>query len=322
MTYEYDKYISTIDTVKETLDKYGVAIIRKVLSSKECKQMYSGMWDYFEHITKSFDTPINRSDINTWKEIYKLFPSHGMLIQHWNCGHSQACWDVRQNKKIIDVFSKIWDCNNKDLLVSFDGLSFAMPHEVTNRGYNRNNTWYHSDQSFTRNGFECVQSWVSALDTNEDDATLGFMEGSHKFHKKCAEKFKITERKDWLKLDREQEDFYVENGCQYKKIKCPKGSLVLWDSRTIHCGVEANKNRKNMNHRAIIYLCYMPRSQCSEKLLKKKQTAFNDMRMTSHWPCKVTLFPKNPRTYGSELPNITMIQKPVLNDAGLRLAGF
>ena len=34
------------------------------------------------------------------------------------------------------------------------------------------------------------------------------------------------------------------------------------------------------------------------------------------------LFPKTPRTYGNELPRITMIDKPVLNEIGRKLLGF
>ena len=44
--------------------------------------------------------------------------------------------------------------------------------------------------------------------------------------------------------------------------------------------------------------------------------------MTSHWPAKVKLFPKNPRTYGNPLPEITSIVKPELTELGKKLAGF
>jgi hypothetical protein len=46
------------------------------------------------------------------------------------------------------------------------------------------------------------------------------------------------------------------------------------------------------------------------------------LRTTNHYPCKIKLFPKNPQTYGKELPEITDIDKPVLSDIGYKLAGF
>ena len=66
----------------------------------------------------------------------------------------------------------------------------------------------------------------------------------------------------------------------------------------------------------------MPRSLSTKKELLKKQKAFEELRMTSHWPAKVKLFPKNPRTYGGKLPEITIIDRPVVNDLGLKLSGF
>ena len=315
-------YNCTIDTLKETLQKYGVAVIPSVLNDDECNAMFCGMWDLFEHITSSWDAPINRNDKKSWAGIYNLYPLHSMLIQYWGIGHCQSVWDVRQNEKCADVFAKLWDCDKNDLLVSFDGASFGVPPEETKRGWNRNNTWYHSDQSFTKPDFECVQGWVTALDVNEGDATLSIFEKSHLFHKEAAERFEITDKADWYKLTKEQEAFYINKGCSIKNIICPKGSIVLWDSRTIHCGVEAVKTREKQNFRSVIYLCYMPRSLSNPKKLAKKQKAFEELRMTTHYPCNPKLFPKTPRTYGKSLPEITKINEPVLSDFGRRLAGY
>lgn len=320
--YEYSKYIATKETLRNTIDTYGVAIIPNVLDEEECTKMVNGMWDFFEHITQSWETPINREKTESWKEFYKLYPMHSMLIQHWNIGHAQVSWDLRQNEKIVDIFSHFWNCKQNDLLVSFDGLSFNLPPEITKRGWYKNKTWHHTDQSYTENKFKCIQSWVSGLDVNDGDATLSIMEGSNKYHKECAEKFNITDKNNWYKLNAEQESFYIEKGCQYKNIKCPKGSLVFWDSRTIHCGIEASKERKLPNIRAIIYLCYMPRELCSKANLKKKQKAFEELRSTSHWPSNPKLFDKNPRTYGGTLPEITRINPPTISKLGKYLAGY
>jgi hypothetical protein len=320
--YECKKYITTSNDLKKTLDKYGVAIIPNVLNPEECNKMINDIWDYFEHITKSSDKPIKRNDKSTWREFYNLYPLHSMLFQYFNVGHSQAVWNLRQNPKIIKIFSKFWNVEPNELLVSFDGLSFNPPPEETNKGWNRNNTWFHSDQSFLRNEFECVQSWITGLDVEKGDATLAFYEKSHKFHKDFEEEFKIEEKSDWYKLNKEEEKFYFDKGCEIKKIMCPKGSLVFWDSRTIHCGTEALKTRENKKWRAVIYLCYQPKTFSDNKQIKKKQKAFNELRTTCHWPAKIKLFPKNPRTYGNTLPIIDKINNPTLNDIGLSLAGF
>jgi ectoine hydroxylase-related dioxygenase (phytanoyl-CoA dioxygenase family) len=320
--YEYEKYITTPEKLRETLDQYGVAIIPSVLDKEECLEMQNGMWNTLEHWTQNWEQPIKCDNAVSWRDIRNLFPLHSMLIHHHGLAYAQFIWNLRQNKKCIEPFANLWGCAPEDLLVSFDGASFHMPPEITNIGWHRK-TWYHCDQSYTRNGFECVQSWVTGFDVNEGDATLAFYEQSHKYQAQFAQHFNISEKNNWYRLESpEQIKFYTDYGCLERHIKCPRGSMVFWDSRTIHCGVEAQKGRPRHNFRCVVYLCYMPRQLCTQAELKKKQKAFEDMRMTSHWPCKVKLFPKTPRTYGAELKEVVAIDKPVLNELGLKLAGF
>jgi hypothetical protein len=66
----------------------------------------------------------------------------------------------------------------------------------------------------------------------------------------------------------------------------------------------------------------MPRILCSKPNLKKKQKAFNELRTTTHYPCNIKLFPKQPHSYGGEMPIITPIEKPILCNLGKSLAGF
>ena len=312
--------ITDIENIKNTLDEYGVAIIPNILDEEECSKFESGMFDYLEHITQKFETPINRNNTETFKEWYKLLPKHGMLQQHFWIGHAQFNWDLRTNPKIINVFRNIYDTD--DLLVSFDGASFSPPHEITKRGYYKNNDWLHVDQNYLRNDFECIQSWITAKDVNEGDATLTVLVGSHNFHKDCQDEFGIDNKDDWYKLNEEQVDFYYVNGCKKIDIICPTGSLVLWDSRTVHAGKEALKTRKKDNFRMVSYLCYTPRNMASKKVIKKRIEAFENMRTTSHWPHKCKLFPKNPRTYGNALPDVEEIEFPVLNKIGMKLVGY
>lgn len=321
-SYEFEKYICTKETLHETIEIYGVAIIPNVLDDIECESIVNGIWDFLEHITLEWETPLSRNNTSTWREFYKLYPLHSMLIQYWGIGHAQISWNIRQNIKIVEIFAYFWKCDVNELLVSFDGLSFNLPPEITKKGWNRNNTWYHTDQSFTTPEFKCIQSWVTGLDVIEGDSTISIMESSNIYHNEFKNKYQITDKKDWYKLNTEQLQFYTEKGCSIKNIKCPKGSMIFWDSRTIHCGIEASNKRQKMNFRAVIYLCYMPRNLCSKTNLKKKQKAFNELRTTSHYPCNIKLFSKSPRTYGEILQKITPINPPILNDLGKSLAGL
>ena len=321
MSYEYEKYICSPEKVKEWVDQYGVAVVKGVLDKDEIKDMRDGMWSYLEHTTQRFEKPIKKDDPSSWVEYQKLYPKHSMLLQQYQVGHSKFVWEIRQNPKVVDIYSKIWSTKPEDLLTSFDGASFHFPPEETNRGWYRQ-TWYHTDQSYLRPEFACIQSWVTAYNVDEGDATLAFMEGSNKYHKAFQEVFKLEDKSDWYKHNEEEQKFYEDKGCLEKRISCKAGDMVFWDSRTIHCGTEAIRMRNKPNLRNVVYVCMTPRCLSTEANLRKKMKAFNELRMTSHWPHKPKLFPKNPRTYGGPLPNVTEIEKPELTELGKRIAGF
>jgi ectoine hydroxylase-related dioxygenase (phytanoyl-CoA dioxygenase family) len=323
-TYRAKKYTTDVECLRETLDLYGVAVIPSVLDEAECEAMKEGMWNYLEHVTANLETPITRDAEASWKGIHQLYPLHSMLLQWWGIGHAQFIWDIRANPKVVDIWSRLWDTPAEDLLVSFDGASFHMPPETTGRGWFRGTQWLHRDQSYTRPNFECVQSWVTAYDVNRGDATLTFLEGSHKHTEEFAARFAKTSKDDWCKLESlEEQAFYVdEKGCKQRSIACPAGSMVFWDSRTIHSGREALKDRAEPNTRCVVYLCYQPRALATPALLRKKQEAFTQLRTTSHYPAKPKLFPKAPRTYGSPVPEVRTIPTPIVSRLGMKLAGF
>mgnify|MGYP007101719890 FL=1 len=44
--------------------------------------------------------------------------------------------------------------------------------------------------------------------------------------------------------------------------------------------------------------------------------------MTSHWPHKVKLFPKMPRTYGAKIKEVVPLNPVEINELGRRLVGY
>jgi len=311
----YKNYDCKLEDAQATLEKYGVAVVQ-VFSKKECIQFRNEIWNGLSHILQG------RFDIEkpeTWKEFYTLFPLHSMLVQHWSVGHLQSVWDIRQHPKVTEVFSKLHSVNPQDLLSSFDGISLHLPPENTKRGSYRGNNWLHTDQS-PLNPTRCIQGFVNLYPVNEGDATLSILEGSHAKHAEFLSH--LTNKDNWHKLSPEEETRFIQAGCTQYCVKADVGSLVLWDSRTIHQGIEPDKSRENQNFRSIVYVCQTPRSLATEKDLEKKQKYFNELRMTTHWPHKVKVFAKYPRTYGTDKPSVNVVEAPVLSEIGLRLAGF
>ena len=201
MTFEFEKYKSDKETAIENLKRYGVAIIPQILSKEEIDSMIDGMWSTLEHLTARFNFPINRNNPKSFKAIKHLMPSHELIFLHWYIGHADFLWQLRQNPKVVEIFAKLWAVSIEDLLVSFDGVSIQMPPEITQFGWFNNNSekLFHTDQGFHSSEFECVQSWITAFDVNENDATLVILEGSHIFHKEFGEHLEKVNKlcKDW-----------------------------------------------------------------------------------------------------------------------------
>ena len=115
------------------------------------------------HLTQNLDYPINKNDSNSYKTLFELYPLHSIMIQHWSVGHAQFVWDVCSNPKVIDIYSRLYDILNKDLITSFDGISIHLPPEKTERRWYKKNDWLHVDQSYVNNKFDCLQSFISLL---------------------------------------------------------------------------------------------------------------------------------------------------------------
>jgi len=318
------KFWTTKEDLKKTLEKFGVAVIPNILDEEETKKMNEGVWHCLEHITADLEFPMNRKDETTWRTYFELSPISGMMLKHWQIGHAQHVWDLRQNPKVVDVFSTLWKVPKEDLICSFDGFSFLLPLEKMNRGYEQK-SWFHCDQSYIRNNFESVQSWVTGYDVFKGDPTLRCLVGSHKYHKNVGKKFGIVDKADWFKSTDEMMKFYLEKeDVEDVRIEAPAGSMVFWDSRTVHYGCRPGKNKQRAPSlfRNVVYICMHPRILATDKVLKKRVKHFEDRRMTNHWSYKPKLNPKNPRTWGKPLPKIRPLPKPQLTELGRCLVGY
>jgi len=324
--YVYDEYVTTIDNLQESLRINGVAIIPSLLDDIEQEHMRNGFWDFFEHITQTWALPLQRNISRTWRQYSKLQPLHGMQIQNYHVGQAQVAWDIRQNEKILHVFSTLWGCPVEDLLVSMDGMSLSLPPEKTGFGWENKHkkekkSWYHTDQSYTHPHFECVQSWITANDVNEGDATLVFYRKSHIYHQEFSDTFNVKDPRDWWIQTEPQLQFYRDKGCRPQRIVCPRGSLVLWDSRLIHCGGQPRIERIRPNIRYVLYLCYLPRNQCSEEHLQQRLRVFQEKQSMSHNAIRAKIFPERPHHMSKEI-EITDIPSPNLTFVGRRLVGM
>jgi hypothetical protein len=75
--------------------------------------------------------------------------------------------------------------------------------------------------------------------------------------------------------------------------------LVLWDSRTIHCGRAASRHASSLE-RVVIYTAMQPRAWLDEDR-ERKRRAYTQLRSTTHNAAVgVELFPVYPRVRSAE----------------------
>jgi len=114
------------------------------------------------------------------------------------------------------------------------------------------------------------------------------------------------------------------------EIHCPAGSMVLWDSRTIHSARGPLRGRNYNNSttpptsgmRAVYYVCLAPRNRCTSKMLEKRVKLFEEGRMTFHHPYHVKCPTKYPRKYNGDLPQVNSLTSPLLTELGMRMVGY
>lgn len=354
VVWEFEKYVTDVRGVEETIKKYGVAVVLNVLTKEECKAMFDGAWEFIEHLTKDWGPhlgpvgPILRNSRESWKYIkYLYLTTAGALMQPNKASCAPHAVKVRQNIKIVSVFAELYKCAPEELLASTDAIGFGIPKElIANHGSDEDGppkkrarkekvTPLHTDKSYVehKKSKNLVQSWVTSERVKPGDATLEFLEESHKYHEEFANHFFPKEvlatmdkktlqkvKKDYFVLTEEHIKFYEDRGCTRKRIFCPAGSLVLWDSRTIHNGASAMPDRDEPDFRNIVYLCYAPRERATEKDLERKRK--NVGRTTSHDPIRGRLFSDKPNTYGQPYYPVNLPPAPVLNDLGRKLMGY
>ena len=321
MLSKYKCYDTDLDNLEHYLKEYGIAVIPEILNNDEVINFQNGIWNCLNEITKHSNYPVVKNDINSWNTYFNLYPSNDMLIQQHSIGHSQFIWDVRHNEKVANVFAKIWNCNKYDLISSFDAISFHLPPEITKSAFYDGKDWFHMDQALNRNGFDCVQGLISAYDVNEGDSTLCILEGSHKYHEELSKYYNLGKEptNDFYMLNNNDLEFYMNKKCERYNIKMRAGSLVLWDSRLVHCNMRCLENRSKQNFRLVMYVCQTPIKNATQDIIDMRIRGFENLFMTSHCAHRPFLFQKNNRYIKFKIDEM---KPPVLTSLGKSLVGY
>lgn len=279
--------------IVEYLNKYGYAVVKNVASENEIFEARKLFWDWAEKISPN----LSRKDPESWTDKNWVGnPNNGICaFVH----HSEFAWKTRLLPLVKKAFSEIW--KSSDLIVSFDSANAFRPwqREIT---WQTKGGWWHIDQNSLTGehaqGRVCVQGFVTYYDATQETGGLCLIPKSHiDFKKVCERASSAKLGSDFVPVIIEEEPILQnENGIL---ILLQAGDLVLWDSRTIHCNTpgwkdqknqinEISNNNENYNEliRLISYVCMVPYSRASRKVIESRKQGFILKKPTSHWPTK------------------------------------
>jgi hypothetical protein len=327
----------TIKQAALDLEEKGYAVVPGVFEPEFCDGIKAQLWDWMRRTTQGRVKP---NDPSTWNSVNWVPHTH-YIVQHYKMGHSKAVWAARKHPNAIKVFAHLYGTDK--LTVSYDGAClWPAPEGLPGEGedesnsddvasastsadsapkkkkkWPRDNIWLHADQSPYATDRMCVQGFANFEEVDGQwDSTLKVIPGSHKKHEDLVSKHGIRpemggkqagkpDKNHWYKFTEEELERIYGKDFREKvvRVSAPKGSIVLWDSRTVHQNCPPIKGRPIARDRAIVYLCYGPADWMSDAEVKNKAQRAIEERMSSHWPWQTKLFGKSPRTYGRVLPD-------------------
>ena len=279
--------ISDLAHLQEVMYEYGFALVSNVFSPEEVAAA-----------EKLFDEDL-RSIIDIPAEKFKFHPIAGrakasslahvwpiakapvgrtnpLFASDFGLPQGKCAWYARTHDKVVDVFEAMF--STRDLCVGMDNVFFSNDNQQQ-RDEKTNDPidylWPHADQSvFVKPSGEwrCYQGVLYLWPSEDGSSTTVLWPRSHKTV--YPDLMKQREfGSHFCMLDKGR---FLEFADQAFRLRVPSGTMVLWDSRTLHQGWEGGP-------RLAIPICHEPVKRRSEVALASKHEACRKGLPTTHW---------------------------------------
>jgi ectoine hydroxylase-related dioxygenase (phytanoyl-CoA dioxygenase family) len=280
--------------ISASLRLRGYAVIPNVISEEVVDSVLSDFQAFHAHATgQQFDSTYYDRALE-FKNVHGIIEFPGAL------SHTHFVNRIRQHPHVLQVFAEIHGVNRAldPILMSYDRVNYQASMDMRKLHTRDRKSWWHIDQSWTRPYFDCVQGYVDIVGSETDDhGGLMVLEGSHFHFENIATAYHAgllgNWTGDWYRVDDELLDYLLSH-CSVVNVKCPKGGMVLWDSRTVHM---SRPNRHAQDERFVIYTCGLPKSRFSAKDLLRREEAKRMRRATTAQGRQI--FPAKPQWFGS-----------------------
>eukprot|EP01048_Picozoa_sp_COSAG05_P010719 COSAG05_NODE_961_length_6421_cov_4.206738_3_plen_721_part_00 len=276
------------------LETEGFVVITDCCTPDEITGATNSLWSFLEGLDGA---KLRRTDPESWGgESWPVDPKTGILTMH-NFQHSDFCWRGRLNPNVQRAFASVWGVETQDLITSFDSGNIFRPwHEAGRPEWKTQGGWWHVDQNaaepICHMGKMSVQGVLTYTDATAATGGLTVVPRSHLDHSAMCERHPPVFG-DYFPL--KSSDPLLSLPAQL--VTAPAGSLLLWDSRTVHCNTPAQvasdagaaspsqtPSQTLELLRAVSYVCMVPRSFADADTLRNRVGAFEAREGTSHWP--------------------------------------
>lgn len=241
---------ASADQLRMALAEHGVCLVEGILDQQQCLD-FENLWR--DDLLSVLQGGKGNSDIQAclkglredgivaWPHAWSGGLGKKGSVSQRGLPHGAFAWNARLHAGVRQVFSEIYGTHAEHLSVGADCTFWS---GADSRAANSNVEWLHCDQNH-RTGltWPCVQGvlyvWPSE---GESASTTVVWPGSHKevytriMNDKTAYKRRQSVKLQQLSDFQLREDLTSQAVACSRRVPCPAGSLLLWDSRTIHQG--------------------------------------------------------------------------------------
>ncbi|KAJ3048211.1 hypothetical protein HK097_010771 [Rhizophlyctis rosea] len=307
--------------LKKSLAENGYAVV-KVMEEETATQRFHEFWDWLEGLGSGID----RTKPETWDKKENWPDSIFGMLNSYGIGQADFVWKCRTEPNVLKAFATIWNVPPEDLLSSFDGAClYPSPNDIVPsptstspppefdpsktplppiQGSNELEDghiqlWAHADQSPAEPGFLCIQGQlVLRSNLNPADGGLILYPNTHTIAWKDRYP---NSTKYSTHYYRPPNDVPETQPSEAHVCRVPAGSLILWDSRMIHCNCPPQSTEKGAHTRACTYICMMPRSLATPAVLAERIQLHKKHCTTGHWPHELSVNPDGGFFAGSKV---------------------
>jgi len=217
--------------------------------------------------------------------------SYNGLIQSHGSGHWDSSWLAR--KACRKVWSNLYNCDEKDLLSSFDGVSIVRPK--TQAAFYKSTDkdglpkWFHRDQKMSnKKACDCVQGVLNLSTVREGEHSTILMvprttiqDLTNKFYDRFFDPSQYSKNDhDWHNFSQDELSFLKEH-CDIVKPNLDPGDMLLWLSCIPHAAAPGfSSSPRNM--RIAMFNAMIPRQLVNDRVLKKRKRIANTGLTTTH----------------------------------------